>query len=57
MLLPLPQGSHFFQNIIAFGLGYMTVDPAQQPEVADYAFLDSLPGKVSLINVDHHRFP
>ena len=26
--VPISQGSHFFQNIISFGLGYMTVDPA-----------------------------
>ena len=23
--VPVSQGSHFFQNIISFGLGYMTV--------------------------------
>jgi len=53
--VPVSQGSHFFQNIIAFGLGYMTVDPAQQPEVADYAFLDSLPGKAATSFVRHVR--
>ena len=39
------QGSHFFQNIISFGLGYMTVDPSQpgSTELADYAFWDSQP--------------
>jgi len=44
--VPVSQGSHFFQNIISFGLGYMTVDPEQASstsEVADYAFLDTLP--------------
>ena len=46
--VPLSQGSHFFQNLIAFGLGYLTVDPSQQSrasEVADYAYWDSLPAQ------------
>jgi len=40
--VPVSQGSHFFQNIISFGLGYMTVDPTSEKhkEVADYAFWD-----------------
>ena len=44
--VPISQGSHFFQNIISFGLGYMTVDPesrAATAETADYAFWDSQP--------------
>jgi len=43
--VPLSQGSHFFQNLISFGLGYANVeagDSAAQPEVADYAYWDSL---------------
>ena len=47
--IPISQGSHFFQNIISFGLGYMTVDPEARPasEVADYKFWDTQS------NVDH----
>jgi len=44
--VPLSQGSHFFQNLISFGLGYATVDNTQEgraSEVADYAYWDSLP--------------
>jgi len=47
--VPLSQGSHFFQNIISYGLGYMTIDPsdtrgaASEKEVADYAFWDAQP--------------
>ena len=38
------QGSHFFQNILSFGIGYATVDlSAHSDEVADYSFWDSLP--------------
>jgi len=38
--IPVSQGSHFFQNIISFGLGYMTVDPSAdaKSEVADYSY-------------------
>jgi hypothetical protein len=41
--VPVSQGSHFFQNIISFGLGYMTVDPSspKASEVADYAYWDA----------------
>jgi len=43
--VPISQGSHFFQNIISFGLGYMTVDPesssGKSAETADYSFWDS----------------
>ena len=46
---PVSQGSHFFQNIISFGLGYMTVDPSKQPsaEVAEYSFWDAQPAVAS----------
>ena len=39
--VPLSQGSHFFQNIISFGLGYASV--RGESEVADYSYWDSLP--------------
>jgi len=41
--IPISQGSHFFQNIISFGLGYMTVsaEETKQSEIADYAFWDT----------------
>jgi len=44
--VPLSQGSHFFQNIMSFGIGYATVDTTnanEVEEVADYSFLNSLP--------------
>ena len=43
--VPLSQGSHFFQNLISFGLGYANVDSAaaSASEVADYTYWDSLP--------------
>mmetsp|Transcript_10495 Transcript_10495/g.31210 ORF Transcript_10495/g.31210 Transcript_10495/m.31210 type:complete len:365 (-) Transcript_10495:337-1431(-) len=45
--VPPSQGAHFFQNIMSFGLGYMTVDTradSQSPEEnVDFEWLDSLP--------------
>ena len=37
------QGTHFFQNLTSFGVGYFTIDPSQGEGVADLAYLDSLP--------------
>jgi hypothetical protein len=42
------QGSHFFQNIISFGIGYATADTTNNREdVADYSYWDSLPASPS----------
>ena len=48
--VPPSQGSHFFQNIISFGLGYMSVGHSApsasafgEKEVADYRFWDEQP--------------
>jgi len=50
--LPFPTapGSHFFQNILSFGIGYATVNSDEIAdasdagmEVADYSFFESLP--------------
>ena len=44
--VPLSQGSHFFQNLLSFGLGYATVDEgAASGELADYAYWESLPAQ------------
>jgi len=34
------QGSHFFQNIVSFGIGYFTVDLDKKRDVLDIAWLD-----------------
>ena len=39
------QGTHFFQNLTSFGVGYFTVDPDKDNGFYDIAFLDSLPAK------------
>ncbi|MDE7160808.1 MAG: phosphoenolpyruvate synthase [Muribaculaceae bacterium] len=37
------QGTHFFQNLTSFGVGYFTVDPDAGNGYFDAAYLDSLP--------------
>ena len=37
------QGTHFFQNLTSFGVGYFTVDPSNGNGVYDIDYLDSLP--------------
>jgi len=46
-LVPLSQGSHFFQNLISFGLGYANVESStpKSGEVADYGYWDAMPAK------------
>ena len=51
--VPLSQGSHFFQNLLSFGLGYATVDPARG-ELADYEYWDSLPQEASSTELVKH---
>ena len=37
------QGTHFFQNLTSFGVGYLTIDGGQSREHFDRASLDALP--------------
>lgn len=37
------QGTHFFQNLTSFGVGYFTVDPSKGDGVSDLDYLNSLP--------------
>ena len=37
------QGTHFFQNLTSFGVGYFTVDPTHDNGYFDSDYLDSLP--------------
>ena len=37
------QGTHFFQNLTSFGVGYFTVDPRNVNDIYDMEFLDALP--------------
>lgn len=37
------QGTHFFQNLTSFGVGYFTIDPVSNQGFYDVDYLDSLP--------------
>lgn len=37
------QGTHFFQNLTSFGVGYFTINPASNDGIYDIAYLDSCP--------------
>ena len=39
------QGTHFFQNLTSFGVGYFTVDPYGSDDFVDIDGLDSLPAE------------
>ncbi|KAL1495700.1 hypothetical protein AB1Y20_016563 [Prymnesium parvum] len=44
--VPLSQGTHFFQNLISFGLGYANVDSSPKgdsSDAVDYGFWDAQP--------------
>ncbi len=50
------QGSHFFQNLTSFNVGYMNVDPwSRQDDLLDTAFLDTLPAMEETELVRHIR--
>ncbi|MCH5233561.1 MAG: phosphoenolpyruvate synthase [Muribaculaceae bacterium] len=37
------QGTHFFQNLTSFGVGYFTIDPSNKQGYYDIEYLNSLP--------------
>jgi len=49
------QGSHFFHNIMSFGIGYLTVN-ARRGDRLDLPWLESLPAAEELNYVRHVRF-
>ena len=51
------QGSHFFQNLTSFGVGYLTVNPfaTGSTEVCDYEWLDNIPAVSETDFVRHIR--
>ena len=40
------QGTHFFQNLTSFNVGYFTVNPEPGDGVVDWAWLDAQPPAV-----------
>lgn len=50
------QGSHFFQNIVAFGIGYLTVDARRDGDFLNHDWLDSQPAEIESPHVRHVAF-
>jgi hypothetical protein len=39
------QGTHFFQNLTSFGVGYLTINPFSGDGFCDFDYLNSLPAE------------
>jgi hypothetical protein len=50
------QGSHFFQNIVSFNVGYFTVNPGQGDDFVDWEWLAARPAVRETAFVRHLRF-
>ena len=50
------QGSHFFQNLTAFGIGYFTVNPELGEGTVDWGWLAAQPAHAEREMVRHLRF-
>lgn len=50
------QGTHFFQNLTSFGVGYFTVNTAKGEGFVDQALLDSMPAVEETEHVRHVHF-
>ncbi|MBQ2423882.1 MAG: phosphoenolpyruvate synthase [Alistipes sp.] len=50
------QGTHFFQNMTSFGVGYMTVNPYAGDGTLDFDLLDSMPALYESEYIRHVRF-
>ena len=50
------QGTHFFQNMTSFGVGYMTVNPYAGEGKLDFATLDAMPALYESEFIRHVRF-
>jgi hypothetical protein len=51
------QGTHFFQNLTSFRVGYMTINPYIGDGSYDHEYLDSLPAMYEDEYIRHIRFP
>lgn len=50
------QGTHFFQNLTSFGVGYFTVNSFMKDGIFDEAYLSTLPAVAETKYVRHVRF-
>ncbi len=51
------QGTHFFQNLTSFGVGYFTVNAYRDDDVYRQSVLDEMPAVHETEHVRHVRFP
>lgn len=51
------QGTHFFQNLTSFGVGYFTLNTYKNDGVYDEAYLNSLPAVQETQHLRHVRIP
>ena len=51
------QGTHFFQNLTSFGVGYLTINPYQGDGRFDETTLDQLPAEHETSYIRHVSFP
>ena len=49
------QGTHFFQNLTSFNVGYFTVNPEFGDGAVDWDWLEALPALSSAAHVRHIR--
>jgi hypothetical protein len=50
------QGTHFFQNLTSFGVGYFTINDFMNDGIYDQAYLNSLPAVEETKYLRHVRF-
>lgn len=50
------QGTHFFQNMTSFGVGYITVNPYAGDGTLDFELLDAMPARSESRYIRHVRF-
>jgi CheY-like chemotaxis protein len=51
------QGSHFFQNLTSFNVGYFTINPEDGQCLLDWDWLDAQPAETAQAHVRHLRLP
>ncbi len=51
------QGTHFFQNIVSFGIGYLTVNSRNPGDLIDYAWLEGQDPASGTDHLRHLTFP
>jgi hypothetical protein len=49
------QGTHFFQNLTSFNVGYFTVNPEAGDGAIDWEWFDALPAQSEASHVKHIR--